>query len=156
LTPEITPGETQRKSLVLLNVSNNIKDVALLSGVMKIGKGNFVYYILKINSDDQNKVDQIGKILSDDGFEYRTSDSMNSDQLLYSLKRNDFSPAFDLDSIYIINKARKMLEILKGNANALNCKLYFSGEKDLLDCVSIDELDVLFLNKQGIQKFFNI
>jgi hypothetical protein len=76
--------------------------------------------------------------------------------LLYSLKRDPFAPACDLEEIYVINNAREMINIIEGNEYYLGKELFYSGRKELLYYESIDELDVLYLNKQGICKFYNI
>jgi glycosyltransferase involved in cell wall biosynthesis len=145
-----------KNNLVFLQASDNIDDVAMLLDVLKKNDGHFVFYIVNENEEDQNKIVRMEKMLSDYGYDYRISSAMHSDTLLNSLKRDAFAPACDLDAIYIINKAGEMINRIKGNKYYFGKEFFHSGRKDLLDCESIDELDVLFLNKQGICKFFNI
>lgn len=146
----------RKKNLVFLQATDNIEDVEMLLGIFRKSDGHFVFYIVNGNEEDKNKIVRMGKMLSDYGYDYKISNAMHSDQLLYSLKRDTFAPACDLEAIYIINKAEEMINIIKGNEYYFENKLFYSGRKDLSDCESIDELDLLYLNKQGLCKFFNI
>jgi glycosyltransferase involved in cell wall biosynthesis len=154
--PKNSRERIRKNNLVFLDVSDNIDDVAILLGVLKKSDGHYVYYILNGNSEDSKINVQMGEMLLDYGYDYNISNIMNSDQLLYSLKKDPFAPACDLEAIYVINKAGEMINIINGNEYYLGKEIFWSGRKDLLDCESIDELDVLFLNKQGIRKYFNI
>ena len=84
------------------------------------------------------------------------SKSMNSDQLLDAMKKNEFVPLRQLDYIHVINKAKIMNDMLKSNVNLMKNDMKYSCDRNLMDCISIDELDVLLFNRMGIQNFYNI
>ena len=143
-------------NLIVLRGSDNIGDVTMLLEKMKKSDRHYFYYILEESAEDNKNVIQMEKLLSEYGFEHRISKSMNPDQLLYSFRRNENLSIYDLKSIHVINKSKKMLELLEGENKYFERNIFISGRNDLLGCQSIDELDILFLNKKGVRIFYKL
>jgi hypothetical protein len=143
-------------NLIVLRGSDNIGDMTMLLEKMKKSDRHYFYYILEESAEDNKNVIQMEKLLSEYGFEHRISKSMNPDQLLYSFRRNEKLSIYDLKSIHVINKSKKMLELLEGENKYFERNIFISGRNDLLGCQSIDELDILFLNKKGVRIFYKL
>lgn len=145
-----------KNGVVFLNLSDNFDDLIIYLDNLKKCNHRFFFYLINGHAEDQKKTVQVQKYLSDSNWKYGMSNSMNSDQLLDTMKRNEFAPLYQLDYIHIINKAKIMNDMLRNNPNFMGNDMQYSCDRDLMDCISIDELDMLLFNKRGIQKFYNI
>jgi glycosyltransferase involved in cell wall biosynthesis len=145
-----------RNGFVFLNLSDNFDDLIKYLDNLKKCNHHVFFYLINGHAEDQEKTVRIEKYLSDNGWKHRISNSMNSDQLLDTMKRNEFMPLDQLDYIHVINKAKIMNDMIKNNSNYKGNDMQYSCDRDLMDCISIDELDVLLFYKRGIQKFYNI
>ena len=145
-----------KNGFVFLNLSDNLDDLIIYLDSLKKCNHRLFFYMINGHAEDQGKTVQVQKYLSDKNWKYGMSKSMNSDQLLDAMKINEFMPLRQLDYIHIINKAKIMNDMLKTNVNLMKNDMQYSSDRNLMDCISIDELDVLLFNRMGIQKFYNM
>lgn len=141
---------------VFLNLSDNLDDLIVYLYNLKKCNHRIYFYLINGNAEDKEKTSKIQKYLSDSNWKHAMSNSMNSDQLLDAMKKNEFVPLYQVDYIHVVNKAKTMNDMINNNSNYMENDMKYSCDRDLMDCISIDEIDILLFNKSGIQKFYNI
>ncbi len=156
VTNKISSLKKAKNGIVLQRYPDDATDIVDYLEKMKKWKSGICICLINNRGENELKDSELNRYLSLNGWKYEIKNVNCPDGFMDVVKYNEHKSLRELDYVYMVTKASKMNEVLNKIPICGNEDMHCVSDIDLMDCVSLEQLDVLCFNRSGIRKYYGL